>query len=85
MQKHKETLKKLKPTQDVIFKKYDIRSLIIQKYLSDIPLINHKKYDIRCFLIIAWTDPLLILYRDGYIRRSLKNYNLTNLDKAIVI
>lgn len=56
-------------------KKFD-QHIIVQKYIENPLLIENKKFDIRCFVLIANTDPFLVLFHHGYIRRTLSDFTL---------
>lgn len=45
-------------------------------------LIDKKKFDIRNFVLIACSDPFLILYHKGYFRKSMLDFdmNITPFD-----
>lgn len=58
-----------------------LNGLIVQKYMENPSLINKKKYDLRYFMIIACTQPYLVLTHTGYARLSLEDYNTESFGK----
>lgn len=73
-----QTKEKIKENQSEEFRNIGMNT-IIQKYIENPLLLNKRKFDIRCFALIASTKPFLVFYCDGYVRLSLKEYNLGNL------
>ena len=58
--------------------------LIMQEYLSDLLLIDGRKFDVRALVLIAGTDPYLLFHHDGYLRVSMKEFDLkSGADKAV--
>jgi hypothetical protein len=49
--------------------------MILQKYIQNPLLLNKRKFDLRVFVLIANTDPFLILFHTGYIRKALSDYD----------
>jgi len=59
------------PPVEVVKKK-----VIIQKYIDKPLLLNNRKFDIRCYMLIASTKPLFVLFHHGYCRLCLNDYSL---------
>jgi hypothetical protein len=57
--------------------------IIIKRYISNPLTINKRKFDIRCYMLIASTKPLLVLFHHGYLRLSM--YEFSNDDNNLVI
>jgi len=50
--------------------------LIVQKYIENPLLINNKKFDINSFVLIANTDPFLVLFHLGYLISTLVEFDM---------
>ena len=64
-------------------KKNDDNFSLIQKYIEDPYLLDGKKFDFRVFPMVVSTNPLLVIYLNGYIRSTLFDYELMNPDVSI--
>ena len=53
--------------------------IIIQEYVSDPVLMGGHKFDMRSYLLIASTDPFIVFYHDGFVRRSENKYSSDSL------
>ena len=49
---------------------------IIQEYLPDLLLLEKRKFDIRALILISGTSPYLLFHHEGYLRVSVKQFNL---------
>lgn len=48
-------------------------------------LLNGRKFDFRMFMMIASTNPLILYYRDGFLRVSLRDYNPNSEEKGAIL
>ncbi|CAG9333256.1 unnamed protein product [Blepharisma stoltei] len=58
---------------------------LAQKYIPNPFLINGKKFDFRAYMFIASTDPLMILYHDGFLRVSMADYDEDSSNPAVYL
>jgi hypothetical protein len=49
-------------------------SVLIQQYVLNPLLLNGKKMEIRTYWLIASVDPFIVLYRDGTVRLTTRDY-----------
>ena len=58
-------------------KEIKLDKYIINKYLTNLDLIDNRKYDLRIYAIIIGVNPLrLYIYKNGFVRRCTKEYSL---------
>ena len=66
----------------VLHKKFALcnnhEQFIVQKYLPRLMLIEGKKFDVRGLVVIANTNPYMVFYHEGYLRRSLQKFSSGN-------
>ena len=62
------------------------QTVILQKYIANPLLISKRKFDIRVFALVTSHNGILkaYFYKEGYLRTSCKEYNLTNLQSRMV-
>eukprot|EP00043_Microstomoeca_roanoka_P011370 m.107198 g.107198 ORF g.107198 m.107198 type:complete len:416 (-) comp15175_c0_seq1:56-1303(-) len=70
-------LKQLKDEEEAARKSRQSQRMarIIQVYINNPLLINRCKFDIRAYMLIAWTQPFLVFFHQGYLRLSLAEYD----------
>jgi len=54
---------------------------VMQHLISNPLLLDGHKFDFRIFMLIASTNPFIVYYHDGYLRRSLYSYDPSSKDK----
>ena len=52
---------------------------IMQEYVADPALMGARKFDVRTFLLIASTQPFLVFFHRGFVRRSANAYSTSAL------
>ena len=52
------------------------KEFIVQEYLSDLLLVEGRKFDVRALVLIAGTSPYMLFYHNGYLRVSVKDFNM---------
>ncbi|CAD8175107.1 unnamed protein product [Paramecium pentaurelia] len=58
----------------------NLRKCIVQKYIQNPLLLDGRKFDIRCYVLIATSRPLFVLFQHGYLRLSVDKYNVEDMD-----
>jgi len=48
---------------------------VVQRYIENPLLIDGRKADLRAFLLVASTDPYILLFRTGYVRLAMDQYD----------
>ncbi len=49
---------------------------VVQEYLLNLLLIEGRKFDVRALVLIAGTNPYILFHHDGYLRVSVKQFDL---------
>lgn len=49
---------------------------VVQKYLTNLLLIEGRKFDVRAFMLVASTSPYILFYHEGYLRLSVEEFSL---------
>mmetsp|Transcript_5740 Transcript_5740/g.4921 ORF Transcript_5740/g.4921 Transcript_5740/m.4921 type:complete len:266 (+) Transcript_5740:142-939(+) len=57
------------------------KNLIAQKYLPNPLLIKGRKFDFRIYTYVASIDPMIVYYRDGFLRISVVKYDYDSNDR----
>lgn len=58
---------------------------VAQHYIEHPMLIKNRKFDMRVYILVASTQPYIVFFNPGYIRRSLAEYKPTSTDKSDVL
>jgi hypothetical protein len=58
---------------------------IIQEYVKFPLLIHEKKFDMRVYMLIASSNPYIIFYHKGYLRRAVYNYDPNSSKRTIFL
>ncbi|OMJ67729.1 hypothetical protein SteCoe_35034 [Stentor coeruleus] len=76
----------LNQIKELISRRHENRTYIIQKYIQNPFLINKRKFDIRCYaLITSFANQLQgYFFKDGYLRTSCKEFNIKNTQDKFV-
>ncbi|XP_035697819.1 protein polyglycylase TTLL10-like [Branchiostoma floridae] len=53
---------------------------IIQRYVNKPLLLDGKKFDIRVYMLIACTNPYVVMYHPGYVRLCVQDYSAEDLN-----
>ena len=58
---------------------------LIQYAIWNPLLLNGNKFDFRMFMLIASTNPMIVYYRDGFLRCSLRKYDPASKDIGAIL
>ena len=61
-----------------------MKNFIIQKYIDNLLIIDNKKMELRIYILIPSINPLIILFHDGVIRLTSKNFTMNNWDDKLI-
>eukprot|EP01123_Difflugia_compressa_P014350 TRINITY_DN7329_c0_g1_i1.p1 TRINITY_DN7329_c0_g1~~TRINITY_DN7329_c0_g1_i1.p1 ORF type:complete len:427 (+),score=84.72 TRINITY_DN7329_c0_g1_i1:43-1281(+) len=70
--------------QDYKCKIADRDDVLIQRYLLDPLLLEGKKMEIRSYWVVASTNPYVILYHDGTVRLTTREYKLDDWSDPLI-
>jgi tubulin monoglycylase TTLL3/8 len=56
------------------------RTFVLQRYIERPLLLLGRKFDFRCFAMVVSSEPFVLIFRHGYVRRSLQKYDLNDLE-----
>ena len=48
---------------------------VVQEYLSNLLLVEHRKFDVRGLVLIAGTNPYFLFHHEGYLRVSVTDFS----------
>ena len=63
----------------------DANKFIIQEYVRHPLLIHGKKFDMRVYMLIASSNPYLIFFHKGYLRRAVHKYDANSTSAAVFL
>lgn len=59
--------------------------MLAMEYIARPLLLKRCKFDVRVYMLIAGTDPWLVFYHEGYLRRSLTEYHADSKDRKVYL
>jgi len=58
---------------------------LVQEYLEKPLLLKKSKFDVRVYMLIASSNPFLVFYHEGYLRRALAEYEPMSKDRKVYL
>eukprot|EP00924_Labyrinthula_sp_SR-Ha-C_P009692 augustus_masked-scaffold_22-processed-gene-3.50-mRNA-1 protein AED:0.12 eAED:0.12 QI:0/-1/0/1/-1/1/1/0/980 len=58
---------------------------LVQEYIEKPLLLKKSKFDVRVYMLIASSSPWLVFYHEGYLRRSLAEYEPRSKDRRVYL
>ena len=58
---------------------------LVQEYIKRPLLVKRSKFDARVYMFVASSDPWIVFYHQGYLRRSLAPYDANSRDRKVYL
>jgi hypothetical protein len=58
---------------------------LVQEYIEKPLLLKKSKFDVRVYMNIASSNPFLVFYHEGYLRRALAVYTPMSRDRRVYL
>mmetsp|Transcript_43910 Transcript_43910/g.70249 ORF Transcript_43910/g.70249 Transcript_43910/m.70249 type:complete len:1012 (+) Transcript_43910:449-3484(+) len=58
---------------------------LVMEYIERPLLLERSKFDVRVYMLIASSEPWIVFYHQGYLRRSLFEYSSTSTNRAVYL
>jgi len=65
-------------------KKAEVEDVLVQRYLLNPLLLEGKKMEIRSYWVIVSVEPFIVLYRDGTVRLTTRDYKHDEWDDPLI-
>jgi len=62
-----------------------LERVLVQEYIKQPLLLEKTKFDVRVYMLIASSDPWMVFYHQGYLRRSLFEYSPSSRNRAVYL
>jgi len=61
------------------------KRVLVQEYIERPLLLEKCKFDVRVYMLVANSNPWMIFYHNGYLRRSLSPYSPNSKDRKVYL